>query len=237
MSTVWHDLECGAYAEDLPVWRSLADSHGGQILEIGAGTGRVSLELARRGHRVTALDQDRELLAELERRAVGLSIETVLADARAFELPQKFGLCLVPMQTIQLLGGPEGRATFLRCARAHLLDGGVMAAALTSELEPFETADGGASPLPDMCERDGVVYASHPTAVRAQTDGFVLERRRETVTTDGRRTVERNAIALDRVLADELELEAQAAGLTPVERLLIAATSDYVGSEVVIVRA
>jgi SAM-dependent methyltransferase len=237
VNAVWHDLECGTYAEDLPLWRSLADAHEGPILDIGAGTGRVSLELARHGHRVVALDNDPELLAELGHRAEGLPVETALADARDFELGEKFGLCLVPMQTIQLLGGPDGRGAFLRCARAHMVPGGLLAAALTSQLEPFDASDGAHSPLPDMCERDGVVYASHPTAVRAGRDRFVLERRRETVSAEGRRTVESNAIALDRVAADELELEARAAGLTPVERSIVPPTLDYVGSEVVIVRA
>jgi SAM-dependent methyltransferase len=237
MTAIWHDLECGTYAEDLPLWRSLAADTDGPILDVGAGTGRVALDLARREHRVTALDRDAELLAELERRATGMSVETVVADARSFELPQRFGLCLVPMQTIQLLGGPEGREAFLRCAKAHLRRGGLLAVALTSDLDPYEIADGGPAPVPDMCERDGTVYASQPTAVRAEPNGFVLERRRETVTADGRRMVEQNAIALDRVTPRGLERESRAAGMTPVRRAAVPPNLDYVGSEVVIVRA
>ncbi len=237
MSTVWHDLECGSYAEDLSLWRSVADAHDGPILEIGAGTGRVTLDLARRGHRITALDRDAELLAELELRARELEIDLVCADARSFDLGRRYGLCLVPMQTVQLFGGPDGRAAFLRRARAHLVPGGVLAAALTEQLEPYEISAGDPTPVPDMCERDGVVYASQPVAVRAGNDGFVLERRRETVTSDGRRTVERDAVTLDPVTPDQLEREARAAGFTPVERAVVPPTGDYVGSEVVIVRA
>jgi SAM-dependent methyltransferase len=237
MNAVWHDLECGAYAEDLPLWRTLAEENDGPVLDIGAGTGRVTLDLARRGHRVTALDLDGELLTELERRGRGLQIETVAADARSFELDERFALCLVPMQTIQLLGGADGRARFLRCAKAHLRPGGTLAAALTSRLTPYEIADGAPAPAPDMCERDGVVYASQPTAIRAERDGFVLERRREIVTAQGQRTIERNAVALDRVTPRQLEREARAAGLIPQRRAEVHPTLDYVGSEVVIVRA
>ena len=45
-AVIWHDLECGAYAEDLALWRSLAAERGDPVLDIGAGTGRVSLDLA-----------------------------------------------------------------------------------------------------------------------------------------------------------------------------------------------
>ena len=64
---IWHDVECGAYAADLPLWRELAATEAGPVLDVGAGAGRVALELARAGHDVTALDLDPELLAELRR--------------------------------------------------------------------------------------------------------------------------------------------------------------------------
>jgi SAM-dependent methyltransferase len=234
---IWHDLECGNYREDLPLWRALADEWGDPILEVGAGTGRVTLELARRGHRVTALDRDPDLLAALEQRGAGLGVRTERADARSFALDQGFALCLVPMQTIQLLGGASGRAEFLRRARAHLRDGGIVAAALADGMEPFEVGPGLPAPLPDMCEIDGVLYSSTPVAVVDDGDGFVLERRRETVAVDGTRSCAENAVRLDRVTPSELEREAAAIGLRPLERMRVNPTDEYVGSEVVVLRA
>jgi hypothetical protein len=65
----------------------------------------------------------------------------------------------------------------------------------------------------------------------------VLERRRETVGVGGERTVERDLIGLDRVTARGLEREGRAAGFVRAQRARVRETSDYVGSEVVILRA
>jgi SAM-dependent methyltransferase len=219
------------------LWRTLAEQEGDPILEIGAGTGRVAIDLSKRGHRVTAIDNDPALLAELKRRAGGLDLTVVEADARAFELDQTFALCLVPMQAIQLLEGPDGRAALFERTHRHLKPGGMLAVAIAERLELYEVADGGPHPLPDVCERDGVVYASRPTAIRAADGRLVIERRRETVDREGRREVADHSIRLDLVTGAELEREARAAGLTPCDRATIAPTSDYAGSEVVILRA
>ncbi len=231
---IWHDIECGGYREDLPLWRALAREHGGPILDVGAGTGRVSLDLARLGYEVTALDRDEELLAALAARAAGTTLETVLADARSFTLARRFSLCLVPMQAIQLLGGVEERAAFLSCARACLVPGGVLATALTDVVDAYETAEGALAPLPDIRELDGVVYASRPVAVRPEHDVFVIERLREIVAADGAHQVEENRIALHRVGAAELEREGCEAGFRKLARARVPATLDYVGSEVVV---
>jgi hypothetical protein len=141
------------------------------------------------------------------------------------------------MQAIQLFGGASGRRAFLQCAHQHLAPGGMLAAALADGLELFEAGPGMPTPLPDMCELDGVVYSSVPVAVRDDGDGFVLERRRETVRSDGARTCDHNSIRLDRLSTDELEREAAAVGLRPLPRRRVAASEEYVGSEVVIVGA
>lgn len=230
---IWHDLECGGYRKDLGVWLGLAERARGPILDVGAGTGRVAVALARAGHRVLALDSDPELLRELERRAAGLPVQTVCADARDFLLDEPVGLCLVPMQTVQLLGGPAGREAFLTCARRHLLPGGLIAMAITDELETFEVVDGCPAPLPDMVELSGILYCSQPTAVRQTSRQFVLERRRETVDPGGERRVSHDRVALDRLSIDELHREGAKLGLRALDPQPIPATAEHVGSQVV----
>jgi 2-polyprenyl-3-methyl-5-hydroxy-6-metoxy-1,4-benzoquinol methylase len=71
---IWHDVECGGYGADLPLWRELAARCGGPVLEVGCGTGRVALDLARRGHSVTGVDTDPQLVTALRERAHGLDL-------------------------------------------------------------------------------------------------------------------------------------------------------------------
>jgi SAM-dependent methyltransferase len=232
LAVLWHDVECGDYREDLALWRQLAGA--GPVLDVGAGTGRVTLDLAARGVPVVALDAEAELLAALAERAAGLPVETVCADARAFDLGGRgFPVIVVPMQTLQLLGGADGRAAFLRCARAHLAPGGIVAAALADALESF-TAETDALPEPDLCEIDGVQYASRPLAVIDEGDRAAIHRLRQIDDPDGTRAESHDVIRLDRVDAAGLEAEAAALGFTARPSVRIPATEVYVGSTVVV---
>jgi SAM-dependent methyltransferase len=232
---LWHDIECGGYDADLPLWRELADREGSPVLDVGAGTGRVALDLAQRGHEVVALDRDAALLDALLGRGAGLEVSAVAADARDLDLDRRFPLILVPMQTIQLLGGPSGRGRFLERVRAHLAPGGLLAAALADALEAFDS-EHDQPPMPDLREVGGVVYASRPVAVRDLGDRAAIERIREIVTRDGTRTVTDDVVELDRLDPDALTAEAAAFGLRAEAPRRLAPTLDYVGSTVVMLR-
>jgi SAM-dependent methyltransferase len=236
---IWHELECGRYRQDLPLWHELAASCGAPVLDVGSGTGRVSLDLARSGIEVVALDRDAVLIDELRRRIGDLPVTSTVADARDFNLQRRFPLIIVPMQTIQLLGGADGRKRFLRCAREHLTDGGRLAISLTAteDLEEFEWAPGDPLPLPDVTEVDGIVYSSQPTAVRREGSGFLLERDRSTVDTRGGLESVIDQITLDILTLGDLDAEAGACGLTLQEQRVIDPTPEHVGSRVVIAGA
>jgi hypothetical protein len=188
---------------------------------------------------VVALDASAELLSALDERAAaaGLAVESVVADARAFALgAARFGLIMVPMQTLQLLGGVEGRAGFLRSARAHLAPGGVVAAALADALESFDGETDGL-PEPDECVVDGLRYASRPLAVVDEGERAAIHRLRQVEDAGGAIVGEsHDVIRLDRVSAAEVAEEAEALGLTAEAALRIPATEVYVGSTVVVLR-
>jgi SAM-dependent methyltransferase len=234
---MWHDVECGTYTADLPLWRRLARETGGPVLDVGAGTGRVALDLARAGARVTALDLDAELLAELARRArdAGLAVDVAHADARDFAIPgAAFGLIAVPMQTIQLLPDAAARGDFFAAARRVLAPGGLIALALAETPEAFEGP--GALPAPDVGEAGGWRFVSQPLAIRLGPDTWTIERARHLVAPDGSRTVEHDRIELAALTADGLAAEGLAAGFTPAPAEHVDETEDHVGSEVVVLR-
>jgi SAM-dependent methyltransferase len=241
---VWHDLECGLYEADLPLWRELADSSAngsapGAVLDIGAGSGRVALDLARRGHPVTALDLDDELLNALRARAaeVAVELEALCADARSFALQRRdFGVCLAPMQTIQLLGGSDGRSAFLRRAAAHLRPGGLLACAIVTTLEPFDCAEGDIGPSAETAHVDGVLYSSRASRVVVDPQRIRIERDRR-IRSAERSIDELDVVELDRLSAAQLRAEGAAAGLTPERDRVIDATAEHVGSVVVMLRA
>jgi len=235
VEALWHDLECGAYEEDLPLWRSLAEEAGGTVLDVGAGTGRVTLALAAAGVPVVALDAEPELLAALAHRAAGLPVETVVADARSFSLDRRVALILVPMQTLQLLGGPRERAAFFERALAHLEPGGLLAAAVADALGCFDEEH----PLPPPPETRDIVdvrYATRLLGVVEDDGRAVLRRRREVIGPGDHHDAHELELALDRVTPDELAAEAVGLGFRAEPHRCVPETEEYLGSTVVMLR-
>ncbi len=228
---IWHDAENGAYRGDLALWEELAAEVEGRILDLGCGTGRVALHLARRGHATIGLDLEPELIAALAERAAGLPLRAVVGDVQNFELEEDVGLALGPMQLMQLLAGSEERVKCLGCIASHLIPGGRIALAIVERLPPGPE---GPPPLPDVREVDGWVYSSLPLDAVDVGEEIVIQRLRQTVSPDGELSEEENEIRIRTLAAAELEREGVAAGLVPLARRAIPPTDLHVGSTVVV---
>ena len=248
---VWHDVENGGYTADLPLWRELASELApgpdARILELGCGTGRVALDLARAGHGVLGIDLEAAFTAELNRRATerGLPVAAVRGDIASGSMPAQataasFRLVIGPMQVIQLLRSADVRARALASIASALHPEGVAALAIVEDVpaDPVDDEEdsGGRPPLPDVLERDGWVYSSLPIAAQSRNEEIQVRRLRHLVSPAGDLTEDVDLIRLAVLSADQLEAEARGAGLAPAGRREVPATVDHIGSTVVLLR-
>jgi SAM-dependent methyltransferase len=115
---------------DVPFFIEEAKAAGGAVLELGCGTGRVLIPLARGGFWVTGLDVSPSMLSICRRRlaeepdAVRAAVELVHADMRDFTLPGRFTLAILPFRSFQHLLTVEDQLACLRNVHTHLEAGG-----------------------------------------------------------------------------------------------------------------
>jgi SAM-dependent methyltransferase len=135
----FYDLEYGDYDADLTLYLELARRTGGPVLELGCGTGRVALALARAGYDVVGLDSSPAMLARAEAKLTPKlrgRIRLVRADMADFELAQSFGLIIIPLGTFGHLTTAETRLQCLAACRRHLRPGGLLGLDLPNPLAP-----------------------------------------------------------------------------------------------------
>ncbi len=122
------DLDFGDFAEDLPLYEQLAQRCDGPILELGVGTGRVALPLARSGREVWGIDKSAAMLEHARGKAspdVGSRLHLEQADMRDFALDQTFALIFAGAGGFDHLVSPDDQARCLRRVQQHLLPGGI----------------------------------------------------------------------------------------------------------------
>jgi SAM-dependent methyltransferase len=93
---------------------------GAEILELGAGAGRVTHPLLALGHPVVAVDNSEEMLARVE------GAETVLGDIETLDLGRRFPVVVLASNFVNHPDDAERRAFLDCCARHVLPDGQVL---------------------------------------------------------------------------------------------------------------
>jgi SAM-dependent methyltransferase len=127
----FYDLSHDRLTDDIPFVLRLAAATGGPVLEVGCGSGRLLLPLARAGIAVIGVDNSPEMLARAELRlaaepeAVRARATLIAADARSLSLPagELFGLIVIGYNTFMHLDEAEAGATLQRL-RPLLRSGG-----------------------------------------------------------------------------------------------------------------
>lgn len=114
----------------------LAERAAGPVLELGCGTGRVLLELARRHIPCVGLDSSRAMLDMLRAKAGALAPELVLAQMQSFDLgARRFKLICAPFRGFQHLYDLDDQRSCLACVIAHLESGGTFAFDVAASVE------------------------------------------------------------------------------------------------------
>jgi SAM-dependent methyltransferase len=128
----WYDAEHDAFDDDVQFYRDLAAGAGREVLEIGCGTGRVAVELARSGRSVTGVDRSAAMLARCRERLaaepemVRQRVRLVHGDAIALpdEVDGSFSLALIALNTFAHFLTPGERLAVLIQLRQRLVPGG-----------------------------------------------------------------------------------------------------------------
>ena len=125
-----YDLDADSDAPSAGVdwFRGLARMSGGPVLELGVGTGRVAVPIAKDGHEVVGIDRSEAMLARAEERARkrGVRLRLLESDMRTFSLEQAFMLVTIPFNTFLMLT-PDDQWACLARVREHLAPGGRLA--------------------------------------------------------------------------------------------------------------
>lgn len=124
---------------DVPFWLRMTAAVEGPVLELGCGTGRVTMPLAHEGVRIVGVDRSAEMLARARRRMRrqrrGIAPALVRADIRALPLPDaSMPMVMAPYGILQsLVNDRDLRATLKDVARVVVPDG-IFALELVADL-------------------------------------------------------------------------------------------------------
>jgi SAM-dependent methyltransferase len=113
---------------DIGFYRSLARETGGPVLELGCGSGRVLLPIARDGFACTGLDSSRAMLDALARKNPPAHVRLLEGRMEAFDLgADRFSLIYSAFRAFQHLLTVEEQLSCLAAVRRHLAPGGLFA--------------------------------------------------------------------------------------------------------------
>jgi SAM-dependent methyltransferase len=112
--------------QDVAFYRDAAREYGDPVLELGCGTGRVTMALAEAGKRITGIDLSERMLERAVRKRAALRVEPrervhlVQGDMAQFDLGETFRLVIVPFRAFHHLLEVRQQMDCLDCVRKHL---------------------------------------------------------------------------------------------------------------------
>lgn len=217
VDALFYDAVHGEGGEDLPFWAAFAREGGGPILEVGAGTGRLTLPLAREGHALTALDPSPAMLAIARAKAAAAGLAVAFVEGRlpgAMPPREAFAAVLFPADVFLACADAAEQVAALRAAADALAPGGRVALDLPGPGHWLEPAGGGEPLLAFAGDVDGdalLVWHVREDDLAAQTRDLRVIYERSGADGIVRRAVARHRLRY--VTRPELDLLLDAAGL------------------------
>jgi SAM-dependent methyltransferase len=129
--------------QDVPFWQALTRREGGPVLELGCGTGRVTMPVARTGVRTVGIDRSAPMLARAARRAGRLNVSIrpalVRGDIRALPFGRGvFSAVIAPYGILQSLTREADLAAALGEVARVLTRGSVFGLDLVPDLPAWD---------------------------------------------------------------------------------------------------
>ena len=161
---------------DVPFFLSEAAKARGPVLELTAGTGRLSLPLLRAGVRLTCVDGSPGMLKVLSRKLKehGLQAEVLCADICCLRLSTPFQLAILPFQSFMEIVGETRQRQALSAVFACLTPGGRFVCTLHNPVVRRTQVDGMLRVVGRFPTQDGTLVVSgfeqggHPVVTRLQ---------------------------------------------------------------------
>ncbi len=127
VAAAYDDSSAAMFAPEAvePAVDLLAELAGeGRALELGVGTGRLALPLARRGVPVHGIDLSRAMVERLRAKPGGADVEVTIGDFATTKVPGTFTVAYLVFNTIMNLTTQDAQVDCFRNVAAHLAPGG-----------------------------------------------------------------------------------------------------------------
>ena len=221
-TSIWHDVECGAYDADLPLWRELAaDAPAARSSTSARAPAASTLDLARARARGRRARRRRRRCSPRCASARGdLPVETARRRrARLRPRRARFGAGHRADADVQLLGGADGRAGFLRCGPRATCARAACSPRARRRARGVRRRATSRRRCPTCASVDGVVLRQPAgRGARRRRPGASIERVRETVVADGRASARRATTSSASTASTPTQLEAEGARRRPAAR-------------------
>lgn len=123
----YYDLEYEAYLEDVPLLAEWSNKQQGTIIDLACGTGRVTIPLAKQGHKLVGVDLHAGMLQQAKEKAANarLSVEWILQDCSKLSLMLKANLIYMTGNSFQHFLTNESQNLLLQSVCRHLEPNGI----------------------------------------------------------------------------------------------------------------